>query len=184
VTLAESIKANSEEREIRYALGELAVEEGRPADAKEMLRLLQTERKCSQNLDAELECLILQTRLELIGQQNDAALNAALQAQSISGTDDRFDLKMAAAQVLAKAAAALRKWTQADEALGSAMLRASQSGCVACELRAKLSECELKAQKNSSDASLCFVNLHRTAVSKGFGWIAKNAATRSHRPTS
>ena len=52
-----------------------------------MLRLLQVELKRSQNVDAELECLILQTELELLDKQSDAALSTALRARSVSGHD-------------------------------------------------------------------------------------------------
>jgi DNA-binding winged helix-turn-helix (wHTH) protein/tetratricopeptide (TPR) repeat protein len=180
LTLAESAKDSTEEREIRYALAELAFEEQRPRDARDLLRRLQAELKHSQNVDAELECLILQTELELSDKQNDAALSIALRAQSVSGHDDRFDLKMSAAEVLVKAAAASRKWTQADQAVSSALLRASQSTCVACRLRAAFSECDLKAAENMPDAYPCFAKLQSMAESKGFEQIGKSAALRSH----
>jgi tetratricopeptide (TPR) repeat protein len=184
LSLAESANASSEEREIRYALAELAIEEQRSANARETLRWLQAELKRVQNVDVELECLILQTRLELLDKQKNSALTTAIRAQSVSGSDNRFDLKMSAAGILVKAAAASQKWKQADQVIGSALLEASQSGCLACELRARLSVCELKDQENAFDASRCFVNLEQAAASKGFGRIAKDAAARLRPPTS
>ena len=176
LALAGSIKADMEERETRYSLAELAIEEQRMSDAREMLRLLRIDEKHSKNVDVELECLILQAELELLDRQNDAALSTALQAQSVSRRDERFDLKMSAAEVLAKAAAASRKWTHADQVINSSLQQASESGCVAWELKARLSECTLKADREAPDASLCFKRLQRAAQSKGFGQIAKNAA--------
>jgi DNA-binding winged helix-turn-helix (wHTH) protein/tetratricopeptide (TPR) repeat protein/TolB-like protein len=182
LALAETVKDSTEEREIRYALAELAIEEQRPADAKQMLQLLQLEANRTPNVDAELECLILQTELELSDKQNDAALRSALRAQSVSGRDDRLELKISAARVLVKTAAASRRWMQAEQVVKSALLQASQSGCIACELKAEVSQCELKADENASDASLCFTNLQRTAESKGFRRIAQNAASRFRSP--
>ena|SRR5580704_5100907 len=180
LALAESVKEKAEEREDRYALAELAVEEHRSADAKEMLRFLQAEFKRNQNVDTELECLILQAEVELQDKQSDAALSTTLRAQSVSGHDERFDLKMSAEEVLVKAAAASRKWTQANQVVSSALLRASQSACVACQLRAMLSECDLKAAEDMPDAYLCFAKLQGMADSNGFEQIGKSAASRSH----
>jgi DNA-binding winged helix-turn-helix (wHTH) protein/tetratricopeptide (TPR) repeat protein len=180
LALAESIKASTEEREIRYALAQAAIEEQRPSDAKEMLRLLKIGLNHEKNVDAELECLILQARLELLDNQRDAALASALRGQAVSRHDERLDLKMSAAEVLVKAAGASRKFTQADQVLDSALVRASQSGCLACELQAKLSACNLKADREAKDTSVCFANLQKAAESKGFGRIAKNAALKAH----
>ena len=183
LALEESTKASTEERETRYALAQLALEE-RPSDAREMLRLMQAKLKPTQHVDVELECLILQTELELLDKQNDAALGTALRAQSVSGHDERFDLKMSAAEVFVKAAAASQKWTQADQVVRSSLLRASQSGCFACELKVKFFECGLKAEKDASDASVCFEKLQRTAERKGFGRIAKDAASKARSSRS
>lgn len=168
--------SRTKQKKEKYALAELAIEEQRRSDAREMLRRRQVDQKHSKNVDAELECLMLQAELELLDKQNDAALSTALQARSVARRDERFDLKMSAAEVLAKAAAASRKWTHADQVINSCLQRALESGCVACELRARLSECTLKADRDAPDASLCFKNLQKAAESKGFGRIAKNSA--------
>jgi len=177
LALAESAAATGEERETLYALANLAIDQRRLADAREILRRLQAELKNRQNLDAELECLILQTELDVLDKHD--ALSTALRARSVSRLDDRLDLKMSAAEALVRAAAAGRTWTQADQAVSTALLQVSRSGCVACQLNLELAQCELKAEENAADASACFISLQKTAERKGFGQIAKTAAGKS-----
>jgi len=178
LALAQSSKSSIEERETRYDLAQLGLDDNQPADARETLQQLQTQLKSIPNISAELECLILQAKLELLNKQNSGALSTALRAQSVAEHQDRLDLKMSAAEVLAKAAAGLRRWTQADEVVASALRRASQSACMSCELKAKFLQCEVKATEGTSDSSRCFANLENTARSRGFGRIANLAASR------
>jgi hypothetical protein len=49
-------------------------------------------------------------KMELLNKQNSGALGTALRAQAVAEHQDRPDLKMPAAEVLAKAAAALRRY--------------------------------------------------------------------------
>jgi hypothetical protein len=52
--------------------------------------------------------------------------------------------------------------------LTSALRRASQSGCVACELKVQFSQCDLIAKKDATRGVRCFEELNTTAAAKGF----------------
>jgi eukaryotic-like serine/threonine-protein kinase len=178
LTLEQSIGAGTEERETRYILAELAIEEHRLSDAREMLQRLQDNLKHRRNTDAELECLILQSELELLEGQDAVALKRALRARTVSAHSERLELQLSATEVLAQAAEASRRWAEADRLIGSALLRASQSGCVACQLKIQVSQCELKAQTDRLEGFVCFQNLQRSAESRGFRRIAESAASK------
>jgi DNA-binding winged helix-turn-helix (wHTH) protein/tetratricopeptide (TPR) repeat protein len=176
LTLEQSIGAGTEERETRYILAELAIEEHRLSDAREMLQRLQDNLKHRQNTDAELECLILQTKLELLDRQDAVALKTALRARAVSTHSERLELQLSATEVLALAAGASRQWAQADRVINSALGRASQSGCVACEFKVQYSQCDLSAKRDASRGTLCFAELNTRAAARGFGLIARNSA--------
>ncbi len=179
LVLEHSLNERPQENETRYALAVLAIEEQRLADAKEMLRFLQADVRRSTNVDIELECLILQSELEMLDKHNDATPQIASRIKAASRNDERLELQPSAAQVLAKTAAASHKWTEADRIIQAALLHASQSGCVACEFEAKFSQCDLNVQTNASLGVLCFEELKTTAAARGFGLIARNAATET-----
>ena len=143
-----------------------------------MLQRLQDNLKLRQNTDAELECLILQTKLELLDRQDAVALKTALRARTVSAHSERLELQLSAREVFARAAEASRRWAQADRLISSALLRASQSGCVACQLKIQVLQCELKAQAGRLEGSVCFQNLQRSAESSGFRRIAESAASK------
>ena len=179
LALEESADEGMEQKETHYLLGELAIEENRTSDAKEMLRLLREDLGRRRDIDTELECLILQAELELLDHQGDAALKTSARAEALSRQSERLELQLSAAVVVAQSAAASRDWTQADRMINSALQRASQSGCVACELKAQFSQCDLRAKKDRSRGVLCFEELNTRAAAKGFGLIARNAATET-----
>lgn len=179
LALEESADAGMERKETHYLLGELAIEENRPSEAKERLRLLQNELSRRHDLDTELECLILQAELELLDHQNDTALKTSVRAQALAQQSERLELQMSAAEVAAQSAAAAKNWIQADRVINSALGRASQSGCVACELKVQFSQCDLRAKRDASRGALCFEDLNTRAAAKGFGLIARNAAAET-----
>jgi tetratricopeptide (TPR) repeat protein len=184
LALQESANASIERRETHYLLGELAVEETHVSEGKEMLRLLQADLKVLHDIDTELECLILQAELELLDNHKDAARKTSARAQTASLQSERLELQLSAAEVMAQSATASRDWTQADQMINSALRRASQSGCVACEFEAHFYRCDLKAQKAASDGALCFEDLQRKAYARGFALIARNAALKLQSPHS
>ncbi len=179
LTLEESADAGMEQKETHYLLGELAIEENHPSEAKEMLRVLQDDLGHRHDIDTELECLILQAELELLDHQGGAALKTSARAQAHSIQSERLELQLSAAVVAAQSAAASRDWIQADRMINSALQRASQSGCVACEFKAQFSQCDLRAKKDRSRGVLCFEEPNARAAAKGFGLIARNAATET-----
>jgi tetratricopeptide (TPR) repeat protein/DNA-binding winged helix-turn-helix (wHTH) protein len=179
LALEESADAGMEQKETHYLLGELAIEENRLSEAKEMLRLLQDDLGRRHDIDTELECLILQAELELLDHHNGAALKTSARAQTLSLQSERLELQLSAAEVEAQSAAASRNWTQADRMINSALQRASQSGCVACEFKVQFSQCDLSAKKDASRGVRCFQELNARAAAKGFGLIARNAATET-----
>ena len=168
-----------ERKETRYLLGELAIEEARLPEAKEMLRQLQDDLEHTHDIDTELECLILQAELELFDHRNDAALKTSTRAQTLSLRSERLELQLSAAEVMAQAAAASRDWTQAERVIKTASLRASQSGCVACELKVQFSLCNLNAKEDTARGAVCFQELNARASARGFGLIARNAAAET-----
>jgi len=179
LSLEQSIGAGTEERETRYVLADLAIEERRISDAREMLQKLRNALEHRPNVDAELECLILQTKLALLEKQDDAALKTALRARAVSTRSERLELQLSADEVLALAAAASRDWAQADRVINTALTRASQAGCVACEFEVEFSQCDVSAKKDASRGALCFAKLNTRAAARGFGLIARNAATET-----
>jgi DNA-binding winged helix-turn-helix (wHTH) protein/TolB-like protein len=179
LALEESADAGMERKETHYLLGELAIEEIHAPEAKEMLRLLQNDLEHRRDIDTKLECLILQAELELLDHENNAALKTSAQAQTLSLQSERLELQLAAAGVAAQSAAAARNWTQADRMIKSALGRAAQSGCGACEFKAQFSQCDLRAKRDASGGALCFEDLNARAAAKGFGLIARNAATET-----
>jgi DNA-binding winged helix-turn-helix (wHTH) protein/tetratricopeptide (TPR) repeat protein len=179
LALEESADAGMEQKETRYLLGELAIEENHLSEAREMLRLLESDLSRRHDIDTELECLILQGKLELLAHRTDAALKTSARAQTLSQQSERLELQLSASEVMAQSAAASRNWTQADRVLTSALRRASQSGCVACELQVQFSQCDLSAKKDASRGARCFEDLHTRAAAKGFGLIARNSANET-----
>jgi len=179
LSLEQSIGAGTEERETRYILADLAIEERRISDAREMLQELRNALDHRPNVDAELECLILQTKLALLEKQDAAALKTALRARAASTHSERLELQLSAAEVLALAAGASRQWAQADRVINSALGLASQSGCVACELKVQYSQCDLSEKRDASRSALCFSDLNTRAAARGFGLIARNAAAET-----
>jgi DNA-binding winged helix-turn-helix (wHTH) protein/tetratricopeptide (TPR) repeat protein len=178
LALEESADASMELKETHYLLGELAIEENHLSEAKEMLRLLQDDLGHRHDIDTELECLILQAELELLDHHSDAAAKTSSRAQMVSLQSERLELQLSAAEVAAQSAAA-KNWTQADRLINSALGRASQSGCVACEFKVQFSQCDLRAKRDPSRGILCFEDLNTRAATKGFGLIARNAATET-----
>jgi DNA-binding winged helix-turn-helix (wHTH) protein/tetratricopeptide (TPR) repeat protein len=179
LTLEESADASMERKETHYVLGELAIEENHPSEAKDMLRLLQDDLGHRHDIDTELECLILQAELELLDHHNDAAARTSSRAQTVSLQSERLELQLSASEVAAQSAAAARNWTQADRVINSALRRASQSGCVACEFKVQFSQCDVSGKRDASRGALCFSELNARAAARGFGFIAGKAATET-----
>jgi len=178
VALELNIQAHAQETETRYFMAELDIEERRLSEAKEELRYLQDEVRRTNNVDTELQRLILQAELDLLNNQLEESLKAASRAQALSSKNERFGLQMSAAEVLTRAAGASQRWKQGDQIISAALQQASRAGCVACELKAQLSQCALRAEEDVSDGSLCAEDLRRKAEAGGFGLIARKAAGR------
>jgi len=176
LVLEESADEGMEQKETHYLLAELDIEENHFSEAREMLQLLQGDLSRRHDSDTELECLILQVRLELLDHHRDAALKTSARTQTLSQQSERLDLQLSASEVVAQSAAASKNWTQADRVLTSALRRASQSGCVACEFKVQFSQCDLSAKKDATRGVRCFEELNTRAAAKGFGLIARNAA--------
>lgn len=178
LALEESANPSIERRETHYLLGELAIEENQVSAGRQMLRLLQADLGLLHDIDTELEALILQAELELLENHKDAARETSARAQKASPQSERLELQLSAAELMAQSAAAARDWMQADQLIDSALRRASQAGCVACEFKAQFYRCDMKAQKAASDGAVCFEDLRRRAEATGFALIARNAAFR------
>jgi tetratricopeptide (TPR) repeat protein len=164
--------------EARVQLAEISLEEGRAADAEklalEAIGVLQEHTA----VDSEAEAQELLARCLLAEGKLSEAQNAIDRARTLFKRTGTSHFRLILGITAARISAAMAQPAEAAKSLADIRARADKTGFFDVQLEARLALAEVQIRSGDRSAALAQLGmLERDARAKGFGLIAKKAAT-------